>query len=164
MEIKDWLAIFIPLLFNGIIFFGLQLIITRYIDKSMNYKNETLKRCLNLIQTTYELSLDFTSLNSTISGKDNIRFADVWNPFNVAVNKLHNFFKVHPNVISIEELELESFFSQVNYIRKLLYSDKVNNGNVISDDTDKELQHFLDLVTKDLENSNDLCEKRILKI
>lgn len=59
MKTKDWLTMFIPLLFNGVIFFGLQLAITRHIDKNMNYKNETLKQCLNLIQKTYELSFNF---------------------------------------------------------------------------------------------------------
>ena len=164
MEAKDWLGIFIPLLFNGIIFFGLHFVITRYIDKNMNYKNDTLKQCLVLIQNVYELSYTIDILDPTIGGNEKIKFADIWNPFNESVVKLSGFIKAHPNIISIDDFELGIFFERVNTIRKLIYNDRINNNNMLSDDTLKSIFNIFLLAQKDIEKSTDLCEKRILNI
>lgn len=103
-------------------------------------------------------------MNPDISGKDDVVFADVWNPFHETVNKLYNFIRIHPNVITISELELESFFSRINDINNLLYNDRINNENTLTEYSFNKLYENLIYAQKELENSNNLCEKRILKI
>lgn len=82
MEIKDWLTLFISIIFNGFLLFIFQQAIIRSnkrADRRNDYKYETLSHFLDLLQRFYTALRDIRDVDPTLSGKY-VSFADVWNP------------------------------------------------------------------------------------
>ena len=165
MDLKEWALILIPILGNGILLFIFQQFMLNRIKRSDNinlYRQETLRKGLEVFQSLYKTTLDIEKLNSTKFGT-HVSVAEVINPIAEMITELKIFTDTHPLIFTETNIPANDCIQMWTCMCNILLVDRVYNDNTISGQGSREFLQKHAAMQKLIRKSMLLCEQELLK-
>lgn len=162
MELKDWVTLFVPILFNGIILFGFQQVFlcrNKKTEQLNTYKRDVYMQFIELLQEFYSRWRDITDLNWS---DQEYAFASLWNPVQAMVDQLVVFIDTHPVTIGSAKVSFTECMDEFDAISDLLRNDLINNDARISQASAEEFCRRYEIVIQKTKDSLAVCENEIL--
>lgn len=166
MEFKDWMVLFIPIVFNGLFLFIFQQIILsnqRRATRKNDYQHDVMKQFLEMLQKFYTLFRIIPSVDPKRSGKV-VDFSEVWNPTTSLMQDLKVFYDTHPVTTRNVSEQFEKCMIKWDKMTDLLFESRTTNDNKISEDASIQFCSEYEIMDTLIKECLKQCEEEILKI
>lgn len=166
METKDWLALFIPIIFNGLLLFLFQQAIIRNnkrAERRNDYQYQTLTHFLDLLQRFYTAFRAIQAVDTTVSGKQ-ITFADAWNPAAELMQQLVVYYDTHPVALKKVETQFQRCKEQWTNIASQLLQIRKNEGGKFTQEATEQFNKEYEIMDILVRECLKQCETQIIKM
>lgn len=136
MEPKDWIILFVPIIFNGFLLFIFQekykLRLARRESQRIE-QNKIWEQFYTKLQKFYIAILNFRRLE-TNPGEKEVSFAEVWNPAATQMLELAELYIAFPSVFKKRKMSFPQLVDKWRYVNMVLQESKTNNQGRISEE------------------------------
>lgn len=164
MEVKDWIMLFVPITFNGILLFAFQqkiLLSNKRHERKNDYQHEVLSHFLSLLQDFYTSFRNIQAIDEKKSGKQ-VAFSSVWNPAAELMQQLVVYRDTHPIATQEVNLSFQACAEEWQKIATMLYESSMATGGYMTKEVAVQFSHEYEMLDVLIKDCLKICEKEIL--